>query len=136
MVLNIDGTSPLFLPLEMVAAKSSVARARTFWIAYVRILSRWPPGSSTWPPQVGIGPPRPPHHPLAMVYGVPRGPPVDEADLLAFVAALSSLRADEWRGRVDRLRAFVEGIPDYAASPAQRVIIRGNVPSKLKTKFG
>ncbi|KAL7541890.1 hypothetical protein ACHAXR_011335 [Thalassiosira sp. AJA248-18] len=51
-----------------------------------------------------------------MVYGVARGPPVDEADLATFVATLTSLPAEEWKGRIAALKRLVDSIPDYSTS--------------------
>ena len=55
--------------------------------------------------------------PQEMVFGVARGPPVDEGDLERFVEAVSSLRAEEWQKRVAALRELVDAVPDYSSSP-------------------
>eukprot|EP00571_Detonula_confervacea_P005528 CAMPEP_0172318352 /NCGR_PEP_ID=MMETSP1058-20130122/34672_1 /TAXON_ID=83371 /ORGANISM="Detonula confervacea, Strain CCMP 353" /LENGTH=689 /DNA_ID=CAMNT_0013033177 /DNA_START=195 /DNA_END=2264 /DNA_ORIENTATION=- len=52
-----------------------------------------------------------------MVYGIARGPPVDEATLTSFVQTLSALPVEEWRKRIDALKELVDSIPDYSTTP-------------------
>mmetsp|Transcript_19982 Transcript_19982/g.43448 ORF Transcript_19982/g.43448 Transcript_19982/m.43448 type:complete len:86 (+) Transcript_19982:163-420(+) len=54
-----------------------------------------------------------------MVYGVARGPPVDESDLAAFIGTLSSLPVEEWQKRIAALKELVESIPDYSTTPME-----------------
>eukprot|EP00578_Thalassiosira_sp_NH16_P011911 CAMPEP_0181106828 /NCGR_PEP_ID=MMETSP1071-20121207/16737_1 /TAXON_ID=35127 /ORGANISM="Thalassiosira sp., Strain NH16" /LENGTH=694 /DNA_ID=CAMNT_0023190255 /DNA_START=38 /DNA_END=2122 /DNA_ORIENTATION=+ len=52
-----------------------------------------------------------------MAYGITRGPPVEETDLSSFVEVLSTLPAEEWRGRIVALKDLVNSIPDYSTTP-------------------
>ncbi|KAL9185380.1 hypothetical protein ACHAXT_003157 [Thalassiosira profunda] len=52
-----------------------------------------------------------------MAYGVARGPPVEEAELVRFADTIASLPSDAWRERVSALRDLVSSIPDYSTSP-------------------
>mmetsp|Transcript_29172 Transcript_29172/g.61937 ORF Transcript_29172/g.61937 Transcript_29172/m.61937 type:complete len:691 (+) Transcript_29172:146-2218(+) len=53
-----------------------------------------------------------------MVYGVARGPPVDESDLAAFIETLSALPVEEWQKRIAALKKLVDSTPDYSTTPA------------------
>lgn len=54
-----------------------------------------------------------------MVYGVGRGPPVDESDLVAFIEALSALPTEEWQKRIAVLKNLVDSTPDYSTTPLE-----------------